>query len=62
MDSVIGERCVLADHISTGTTEGFLEIEGKPTHSHFGAILGDNVTCGSFARFPVRYCRKQCHS
>jgi len=51
MDSVIGERCVLADHISTGTTEGFLEIEGKPTHSHFGAILGDNVTCGSFARF-----------
>jgi glucose-1-phosphate thymidylyltransferase len=51
MDSVVGERCLLADHTSTGTADGFLEIEGMPIRSHFGAILGDNVTCGSFARF-----------
>ena len=50
MDSVIGERCMLADHTSTGTAGGILEIEGVPTRSQFGAILGDNVTCGPFAR------------
>jgi len=51
VDSVIGERCTLADHISTGTASGVLEIEGVPTRSGFGAILGDNVKSGSSARF-----------
>ena len=51
VDSVIGERCNLGDHASITTTEGFLEIEGMPIHSKFGAILGDNVTCGPFAQF-----------
>ncbi|HNX16726.1 MAG TPA: sugar phosphate nucleotidyltransferase [Methanoregula sp.] len=51
MDSVIGERCILADHTSTVTACGILEIEGVPTRSGFGAILGDNVKCGPFARF-----------
>jgi len=50
VDSVIGERCRLADHISTGTAGGILEIEGAPVRSQFGAILGDNVTSGPFAR------------
>ena len=50
MDSIVGERCVLGDHLSTATAKGFLEIEGKPIHSHFGAILGDHVACGSFTR------------
>ncbi|WP_292424357.1 bifunctional sugar-1-phosphate nucleotidylyltransferase/acetyltransferase [Methanoregula sp.] len=51
VDSVIGERCTLADHTSTGTAGGILEIEGVPTRAEFGAILGDNVKSGSFARF-----------
>ena len=51
VDSVIGERCTLADHTSTGSAKGILEIEGIPTRSEFGAILGDNVTSGSGARF-----------
>jgi glucose-1-phosphate thymidylyltransferase len=51
VDSVIGERCTLADHTSICMTGGILEIEGVPTHSEFGAILGDNVKSGSFARF-----------
>jgi len=50
MDAVIGERCRLADHVSTVTTSGILEIEDIPIRSQFGAILGDNVTCGSFTR------------
>jgi UDP-N-acetylglucosamine diphosphorylase/glucosamine-1-phosphate N-acetyltransferase len=51
VDSVIGERCTLADHTSTETAGGILEIEGAPTHSEFGAIIGDHVKSGSFARF-----------
>jgi glucose-1-phosphate thymidylyltransferase len=51
MDSVIGERCTLADHTSIYMTRGILEIEGFPTLSEFGAIIGDNVKSGSFARF-----------
>jgi glucose-1-phosphate thymidylyltransferase len=51
VDSVIGERCMLADHTSTGTSRGILDIEGAPTRSEFGAILGDNVKSGSFSRF-----------
>jgi glucose-1-phosphate thymidylyltransferase len=50
VDTVIGERCMLADHTSTSITGGILEIEGIPIRSHFGAILGDNVTCGTSAR------------
>jgi len=51
IDSVIGERCLIADHTSTDTKGGYLEIEGAPIRSQFGAILGDNVTCGPFTRF-----------
>jgi glucose-1-phosphate thymidylyltransferase len=51
VDSVIGERCTLADHTSTETAGGILEIEGAPIRSEFGAILGDQVKSGSFARF-----------
>ncbi|MFA5237387.1 MAG: bifunctional sugar-1-phosphate nucleotidylyltransferase/acetyltransferase [Methanoregula sp.] len=51
VDSVIGERCTLANHTSTDTACGILEIEGSPTRSGFGAILGDNVKSGTFARF-----------
>jgi glucose-1-phosphate thymidylyltransferase len=46
VDTVIGERCCLADHTSTWTQPGILEIEGIATRSEFGAILGDSVTNG----------------
>jgi glucose-1-phosphate thymidylyltransferase len=48
-DAVIGERCTLADHTSTGQHDGLLEIEGVPVHTGFGAIIGDNVRCGPFS-------------
>ena len=47
-DTVAGERCVLADHTSTCTSTGILEIEGLPIVSQFGAILGDTVSGGPF--------------
>jgi len=50
VDSVIGERCGLADHTSVGTANGILEIEGAPVRSRFGAIMGDNAACGPFSQ------------
>ncbi len=51
IDTVTGERCSLADHTSTWTTSGLLEIEGIVTRSEFGAILGDTVSSGPFSVF-----------
>jgi UDP-N-acetylglucosamine diphosphorylase/glucosamine-1-phosphate N-acetyltransferase len=51
VDSVMGERCTLGDHTSTCTTSGLIEIEGIPTRSEFGAIIGDTVTSGPFTVF-----------
>ncbi|NMB79943.1 MAG: NTP transferase domain-containing protein [Methanomicrobiales archaeon] len=51
MDSVIGERCNLADHSSTSTATGLMEIEGTAILSQFGAILGDTVTSGPFSTY-----------
>ena len=51
VDSVVGERCTLADHTSTTTAGGLLEIEGVPTRSEMGVILGDNVKSGAFTLF-----------
>jgi len=48
IDTVTGERCILADHTSTSTVPGLMEIEGVPTRSEFGAILGDTVASGPF--------------
>lgn len=51
MDSVVGERCVLADHTSTCSLSGWLEIEGSPILSQFGAIIGDTVISGPFSTY-----------
>jgi glucose-1-phosphate thymidylyltransferase len=51
IDSVTGERCILADHTSTWTQPGILEIEGIATKSEFGAILGDTVKSGPFTTY-----------
>jgi glucose-1-phosphate thymidylyltransferase len=48
VDTVIGERCTLADHTSVSTAAGLMDIEGSSTRSEFGAILGDNVANGPF--------------
>lgn len=48
-DTIIGERCRLSDHLSSCTMQGILEIEGIPTRSEFGAILGDTVASGPFS-------------
>lgn len=48
VDTVTGERCTLADHTSTWTLSGLLEIEGIATRSEFGGILGDTVASGPF--------------
>lgn len=49
IDTAIGERCILADHTSTWTTSGFLDVEGVAVRSEFGVILGDTVSCGPFS-------------
>jgi UDP-N-acetylglucosamine diphosphorylase/glucosamine-1-phosphate N-acetyltransferase len=51
IDAVTGERCTLADHTSTWTVPGLMEIEGIATRSEFGAILGDTVASGPFTVF-----------
>jgi glucose-1-phosphate thymidylyltransferase len=48
IDTVIGERCTLADHTSISKAPGLMDIEGCTIRSEFGAILGDNMTSGPF--------------
>jgi UDP-N-acetylglucosamine diphosphorylase/glucosamine-1-phosphate N-acetyltransferase len=48
IDTVVGERCTLADHTSVSTVAGLMEIEGCAIRSEFGTVLGDNVTSGPF--------------
>jgi glucose-1-phosphate thymidylyltransferase len=48
IDTVVGERCTLADHTSVSTAAGLMDIEGCTVRSEFGAVLGDNVTSGPF--------------
>jgi glucose-1-phosphate thymidylyltransferase len=51
IDTVIGERCTLADHTSISTTTGLMDIEGSTIRSEFGAILGDNMASGPFTMY-----------
>jgi glucose-1-phosphate thymidylyltransferase len=51
MDTVVGERCNLADHTSASTAQGLMEIEGAAILSEFGAILGDTVMSGPFSTY-----------
>jgi glucose-1-phosphate thymidylyltransferase len=48
INTVVGERCTLADHTSVSTAAGLMDIEGCTVRSEFGAVLGDNVTSGPF--------------
>jgi len=50
-DTVVGERCILSDHTSITTGNGLMEIEDTAIRSEFGAIFGDSVRSGSFARY-----------
>jgi glucose-1-phosphate thymidylyltransferase len=47
-DTVIGERCTLADHTSVTKAAGLMDIEGCSVRSEFGAILGDSLKSGPF--------------
>ena len=49
IDTVIGERCTLADHTSVWKATGLMDIEGCTIRSEFGAILGDNMASGPFS-------------
>jgi len=51
VDTILGERCVLADHTSASRSSGILEIEGEAIFSEFGAIFGDTVVSGPFSTF-----------
>jgi UDP-N-acetylglucosamine diphosphorylase/glucosamine-1-phosphate N-acetyltransferase len=51
LDTIIGERCTLADHTSASTSSGLMEIEGAAIRSEFGAILGDTVVSGPFSTY-----------
>jgi glucose-1-phosphate thymidylyltransferase len=51
IDTIIGERCTLADHTSASKASGLIEIEGAPICSEFGAIFGDTVASGPFSTY-----------
>ena len=46
--SVLGEGVVLGDHTSTSVASHLMEIEGNPIKGKFGAVIGNEVVCGSF--------------
>jgi glucose-1-phosphate thymidylyltransferase len=48
IDTVVGERCNLADHTSVSTAAGVMDIEECTIRSEFGAVLGNNITSGPF--------------
>jgi NDP-sugar pyrophosphorylase family protein len=48
IDTIVGERCNLADHTSVSAAVGLMEIEGCAIRSEFGAVLGNNITSGPF--------------
>jgi glucose-1-phosphate thymidylyltransferase len=51
IDTIVGERCNLADHTSVSAAVGLMEIEGCAIRSEFGAVLGNNITSGPFTVF-----------
>jgi UDP-N-acetylglucosamine diphosphorylase/glucosamine-1-phosphate N-acetyltransferase len=51
IDTIVGERCNLADHTSVSTAAGLMDIEGCAIRSEFGAVLGNNITSGPFTVF-----------
>jgi glucose-1-phosphate thymidylyltransferase len=51
IETVVGERCNLADHTSVSTAAGLMDIEGCTIRSEFGAVLGNNITSGPFTVF-----------
>jgi len=51
VETVIGERCTLADHTSVSAANGLMDIEGLTIRSEFGAILGDNISSGPFTAY-----------
>ena len=52
---------MLADHTSTSTGVGLMDIEGEVTRSEFGAVLGDTVVSGPFTIFKNSISREQCY-
>jgi UDP-N-acetylglucosamine diphosphorylase / glucose-1-phosphate thymidylyltransferase / UDP-N-acetylgalactosamine diphosphorylase / glucosamine-1-phosphate N-acetyltransferase / galactosamine-1-phosphate N-acetyltransferase len=51
INTIIGERCTLADHTSVCTAPGIMDIEGCVMRSEFGAIIGDNLVNSPFSGF-----------
>jgi UDP-N-acetylglucosamine diphosphorylase/glucosamine-1-phosphate N-acetyltransferase len=51
IDTIVGERCNLADHTSVSTAAGLMDIEGCTIRSEFGAVLGNNITSGPFTAY-----------
>jgi UDP-N-acetylglucosamine diphosphorylase/glucosamine-1-phosphate N-acetyltransferase len=47
-EAVVGEGCVLHDHLTTQPFETIYEIEGEVWKASFGAVLGDNVRTAPF--------------
>jgi len=46
--SVLGEGVVLGDHNSTIVASHLMEIEGNPIRGKFGAVIGNETSCGPF--------------
>jgi UDP-N-acetylglucosamine diphosphorylase/glucosamine-1-phosphate N-acetyltransferase len=47
-EAVVGEGCILCDHLTTQPFETIYEIEGEVWKASFGAVLGDNVQTAPF--------------
>jgi glucose-1-phosphate thymidylyltransferase len=51
IDTVIGQGCRLADHITIASSASLMTIEGTVIKPEFGAVFGDQVIAGPFTIF-----------
>jgi len=51
IETVTGQGCRLADHITIASSASLMNIEGSVIKPEFGAVFGDQVTAGPFTIF-----------
>ncbi|HPZ32322.1 MAG TPA: sugar phosphate nucleotidyltransferase [Methanoculleus sp.] len=51
VSAVLGQGCILADHITTTPSASLIEVGGRVQKEEFGAVLGEGVRAAPFTTF-----------
>jgi len=51
VSAVLGQGCILADHITTTPSTSLIEMGGRVQKEEFGAVLGEGVRAAPFTTF-----------